>query len=234
MTVKAWLEGHQFDLEALANLLPTGDIRVVKEQERYYLTSSQLDSPPPEKTLYELAPDLLTRVNGLGRVNDPGFRPVALTMTFQEGEHKHHVLVAGTIEVRSNISVAAVVTATDGTPPPQAPPAGPQHVEVAGIDADVAQALTIMGQPEPLGWVALYKVYEIIRASSQLRNALLAAGLTDRDLRTFTHTANHPDASGLDGRHARSAQEPPTDPMPLERARELVSRLVRAWIELLA
>jgi len=35
MTVKAWLEGHQFDLEDLVQLLPSGDVRVVREDDAY-------------------------------------------------------------------------------------------------------------------------------------------------------------------------------------------------------
>jgi hypothetical protein len=31
MTMKAWLVGHEFDLEDLTDLLPAGDARVVKE-----------------------------------------------------------------------------------------------------------------------------------------------------------------------------------------------------------
>jgi hypothetical protein len=35
VAVKAWLEGHEFDLEDLATLLPTGDTRVIKEGDGY-------------------------------------------------------------------------------------------------------------------------------------------------------------------------------------------------------
>jgi len=37
VTVKAQLVGHPFDLEALAAMLPSGDTRVLKENDDYYL-----------------------------------------------------------------------------------------------------------------------------------------------------------------------------------------------------
>ena len=45
MTVKVWLEGHQFDLEALAELLTTGDIRVETDGDGgFYLTADEIDN----------------------------------------------------------------------------------------------------------------------------------------------------------------------------------------------
>ena len=43
MTVRTWLKGNDFDLQDLATLLPCGDTRVVKEGERYYLASTEID-----------------------------------------------------------------------------------------------------------------------------------------------------------------------------------------------
>jgi hypothetical protein len=230
VTVKAWLEGHQFDLEDLVDLLPAGELRVVKEGDRYYLTALEIDNPPTEKQFCEVAPDTLARVNGLGRAHNPSFRPVQLTGTYQEGDHRHHVVTAGTIEVRAKVYAAAVVTSPHDKPTP--PPVGPRHAAVK--DANVSEALAIMGQPSILSWVELYKIYEIVRASGALHTAAQAAGLTPIELKLFTHTANHPEASGDDGRHARSQQRPPKNPMSIEQARDLVSRLVRTWLDCLA
>ena len=139
---------------------------------------------------------------------------------------------AETIEVRAKAYAATVVTSSDGKLTPQPPPLGPRHAAVQ--DANVAEALAILGKPTPLGWVELYKVYEIVRASGVLHTAADAAGLKPSDVKLFTHTANHPEASGDEGRHARTQQQPPKNPMPIEQARDLVSRLVRAWLDSLA
>jgi hypothetical protein len=88
-----------------------------------------------------------------------------------------------------------------------------------------------MGQPEPLKWVELYRVMEIVEHSGQLPAALDAASVSRRQLARFSRTACHPDAAGPDARHARSKHEPPNPPMSISEARQLISDLVRGWLE---
>jgi hypothetical protein len=73
--VKAWLAGHEFDLDDLVDLLPSGDTRVVKDSEGYYLTSKEIDSRPDGVPFYEVAPRVLQRVNGLARAKNPSTDP---------------------------------------------------------------------------------------------------------------------------------------------------------------
>ena len=42
MTMKAWLEGDQLDLQDLVDLLPSGDVRVVREGEAYHLSAPEI------------------------------------------------------------------------------------------------------------------------------------------------------------------------------------------------
>jgi hypothetical protein len=58
-TKKVWLEGHPFDLQALAELLPSGDTRVVREDDQFYLTSSDIENPPNGVKPYAVAIALL-------------------------------------------------------------------------------------------------------------------------------------------------------------------------------
>lgn len=62
MSVKAWLEGHQFDLDDLVALLSTGDTRVVKDGDAYYLLSAEIDSRPAGVPFYEVAPRFFGRL----------------------------------------------------------------------------------------------------------------------------------------------------------------------------
>jgi len=67
VSVKAWLEGHEYDLQDLAVLLPTGETRVVKDGGGYYLTSTEIDDRAAGAQSYEVAPQMLERVNGIAR-----------------------------------------------------------------------------------------------------------------------------------------------------------------------
>jgi hypothetical protein len=102
----------------------------------------------------------------------------------------------------------------------------------ASIDADVAEGLAIVGQPTSPTWVELYKVYEIIEHTVRLMAAMAAAGVSVNQVSLFARTACHPDAAGPDARHGRSRQDPPKNPMPIHRAREIIGSLVRAWMDL--
>jgi hypothetical protein len=97
--------------------------------------------------------------------------------------------------------------------------AGPDDLALAASSANVAEVLEIMGQPGPPHFQQLYKVYEIIEHAGDLRAAAQSAGVPQSELSLFTRTANHQAASGTESRHARSNQQPPTDPMPIGRAR---------------
>jgi hypothetical protein len=120
----------------------------------------------------------------------------------------------------------------NGQPADSAPAPGPGYAATASSDADVAEALAIMGQPEPPNWVELYKVYEIIEHTGLLKAAMGAAGVSVNQMSLFTRTACHPVAGGPDARHGRSRQDPPMHPMPIGKARDLIGSIVRSWVDL--
>jgi hypothetical protein len=146
VTMKARLDGHEFDLRNLADWLPSGNIRVAKDDVGYYLSAAVIDNPPEGKTFYEAAQDLLPIVNGIGSLKSAKFRPVKLDGRYQDGEKRHTVVGVGTIEVRSRVHAVGIVTGPDGKVKPQPPPPG---IAYAGLTArpEVAEALTILATP---------------------------------------------------------------------------------------
>jgi hypothetical protein len=230
--VKAWLDGDDIDLEALADLLPAGDIRVGRDGDGFYLTAVEIDNRPAGVPFYEAAPAVLQRVNGLGRVMNTSYRPVQLSGQYQEGDRRHLVVHAPCAEARAEAMPPAILI--DGQPVASPPSPGPEYAATASGDTDVAETLAIFGQPTPPNWVELYKVYEIIEHTGLLKAATIAAGISENQFRLFTRTACHPDAAGPDARHGRSRQDPPKNPMPIAEARSLISALVRAWMDVRA
>ncbi|WP_198432415.1 hypothetical protein, partial [Rhodococcus opacus] len=156
MTVKAWLTGHQFDLQDLANLLPVGDTRVVPEGDGYYLTSTVIDNSEGAKRFTEVAPEVLRYANGVGRVHDPGFRSVTLSGHYDDDVTGQHLVVAEgeTLRIRDDAIATAVVTGPDGVErdePVQLPPSpGPAYASLARDEPTVAKVLAYMGQLDPL------------------------------------------------------------------------------------
>ncbi|NUV64874.1 hypothetical protein [Streptomyces sp. CAI-85] len=238
MTVKAKLEGHPFDLDALMELFRDGDPKVSKEKDGYYLSSAELEGLMGDGgRLIEVANRLLQRVTGVARILDSSFRPVSLPGTFVEDDgagngRRHHIVQAETVEARFNAkAVAVVMDGQSSVPRPAPPPEGPGFLRLAMSHTDVAEALTILGQfSVSLSWVDLYKLYEIVRDSVGSEQALKAKKwVPDAELSAFKASANRPDVSGSAARHARMGGGPPKLTMTLAAGEDFIRRLVAAW-----
>jgi hypothetical protein len=79
VTRKAWIETDQFDLEAIAAHLQSGDITVVREGDGYYLTSPEIDAAAEDAQANEIVAKIISRINALGRIHDANFREVKLS-----------------------------------------------------------------------------------------------------------------------------------------------------------
>lgn len=224
--MKAWLTGDAPDLQDLADLLPSGDVRVVRVGDKFCLEAAELDCLPSVVHVDEVAQRLLIRINGLARTRLPNFRPVGLTGHYGDEGSVHVVARMAPMNIRLHMRTVLSTTA------PQPPRAGPVHIALASRNADVAEALEIMGGPEPPNFAELYKVYEIIEATGTMKAAMSASGVSKASCSLFTRTANHQAASGKASRHARAAQEPPGNPMTIEEARAMIGRLLTAWMDL--
>ncbi len=148
MPWKAWLEGHEFDLETLRELFRAGDLLVAQDRsDGYYLESSALQDSNGQLD-HSAAEPLVKRINGVARAADQGFRPVNLRGRYTAPDGTMSVVVlAETAEGRSKFGAAAVVV-SGGVPVPEPPPKGPRYVKLAEQDADVADVLRVLGQPE--------------------------------------------------------------------------------------
>ncbi|MFC4504085.1 MULTISPECIES: hypothetical protein [Streptomyces] len=234
MAVKARIEGHVFDLDTLCELFSVGDPQISKESDGYYLASDDLDGLLDESgRLIEISSLLLRRVVGVARALDGSFRPVTLTGQFTDDNGKHHHVVAlATAEVRLKaFAVGVVTTADQSTPQPPPPPQGPPYMKLIKAKTDVAEVLDILGKPTiSMTWVDLYKVYEIVRHDVGNDKALKTkAWVPESDISAFTGSANRPDVSGSEARHARVAGASPKRTMTLAEGEAFVRKLVVAW-----
>lgn len=82
------------------------------------------------------------------------------------------------------------------------------------------------------GWVGLYRVLEAIAGDVNGWSNLEKRGWAHpRDIRNFKHTAGSPHAVGELARHGKEVGEPPTNPMTIDDAVELVRTVAMAWLE---
>jgi len=177
---------------------------------------------------------VLARLNGLGRVRDSRFRPVALSGFYSDDKRTMVFPPPAVLEIRESLaireSVVVELVGPDGRPKMAPPPPWGERFALAASNSDVAEVLETMGGTEPLDWVALYKVHEIIRDTIKPQKIPTLGWATADDDSAFTASANLPSVSGEQARHARK-DGTPRHTMTLDQARVFISDLVTAWLD---
>lgn len=248
MTVRAELEGHPNDLEALARQYPSGDPRVVAQDGVTYLETTELDRHfgGAAGVMVEAASKALARLNGFLKIADPHYSLARLRNRFERaGNSESFQAIGDDAHARDRITVVqprsvdsrgrvGTPTISAGGAPPATPPApeGLRHVAKASVDRNVADLLELIGSEDQLDWYGMWKASEIVRYAVGGKPKLLATGWTSEDeYDSFAYPANNEAASGPGARHAR---RPPSTPpawiMTEAEGREYVRRLAGRWL----
>ncbi|OBF98897.1 hypothetical protein [Mycolicibacter sinensis] len=231
MSLNAWLDGEQPDFERLAVLFADGDVRIVRDDERdaYYLTAAELDSADDEDVYFTIEA-LLKRINGSARTLTPDFQPVRYARKYTT--NGGIVIQPATVQlkIRVSLTVSAVVRGPDGEPQPTSPPPGATHLALAASDGTVDEVLARMAGD--LDWFNLFKVYELVRDDSTKPSSIAGMGwATENEQSAFRASANRPDISGEDARHAVSPNtKRPKRTMNLAEGQAWVCNLVSNWL----
>jgi hypothetical protein len=233
VTWRGRLDGEPMDLITLAETFPDGDPEVLELDGAHWLSSNAFVGvgDDADRIDFEKAKALLQRMNGVTRVIDGSYNPVSLTGIFEDTQGG--VLIApvqafGTLTIfgRSRLIMGCPVR-------------GDRFLAQGEHDADLDDAFRILGRPlRLLTWGDLYKVYEIVTDALGGKRAgekrIVDAGwATMTQLGSFGLSANHPDISGDDARHARMPGAPPTSKaMSSDDAQRLVLHLTRMLAEM--
>jgi len=225
---RARLGGEDFDLEELPALFTSGELRVLKEEESYYLASSEFETLGSAREVRAIALRLLERINGATRLVFPDFRAATLGQVEEVGEGgSRTVHIEGESQGSSRAKASFTLLSESGV---RIDPPSPVQswLDLAKSDKDVADAIRLAPSRES-SWVELYRLYEVIERANGIP-LLLDLGFSKGEFKRFKHTANSPAAIGDDARHAKEHTDPPPIPMPIEDARELLRRATREWL----
>jgi hypothetical protein len=235
MTRKAWITSDPFDLEAVARRLQAGDVTVAREGDEYYLTSPDIDAAADDQEANDIGAKIIGRINALGSMGDPNFRLVKLSRYTNEAGQNVVVGRMGPTLATVRTHATATVTQPDGTAADSPPSPWPTYLDLANTNEHVARVQEIIGREEPLGWVELYKVHEIIRRDIEPKKLHETDWTTKERDRAFTASADRYDVSGDDARHAVDKHaEPPKSTIPINEGRSYISDLVKQWLDWLA
>jgi hypothetical protein len=236
MPLKVWLAGEQLDLQRLAALFSDGDVRVVPDNDedgRYYLTAVGLDQAHEENRVYPTVQLLLGWINGAAKVETPDFDDVTYAGRYTTANGDQVIQpTAAVLRLRVGMTATAVVRGPDGEVKPSPQPPAVTRVALAASNDQVAKVLTLMAGDR--NWDDLWKVYETIRKAVGGTNALVnqLQWITEGDKEAFRESANNPDVSGDDARHAiPTSPTPPTRTMTIDEGRAFINDLIAKWTD---
>jgi len=229
------LEGDQSNLRELAMHFTGPELEVAEGASDFYLTSTGFASATTEQEIQQRGRDLLAVAAGALHVEFGSFRVPRVAAAVQVDEHgakRHFVLVVNAIRLHGEINARVQRARPDGSveivdlvaPPPQTS----EWAQLAGTDSDVGDVLSILGR-EDVRWHDLYHVFEIIEADVG-KQMFTDKWATKAAVERFTQTANSRHAIGRDARHGHKRHPPPTKPLTLGEAHDLVLVLARRWL----
>ncbi len=217
------LTGVHIDLQALAELFRTGDPKVTKEEESYYLRWSPFDNLSSPDQVRACAADLLWRVSALERVRCGDSFPVAADEVFLEeadGSRRDflHNGLTVTFDVRQQHLPISVSDAEMFS----------RWLTVSTEDTKVEKALRIfLGRAGD--WRDLTNILEVVL--SDVGGRIWTDGWVSKaEVNRLTQTANSATALGDDARHGDDRVPPPASAMTHQEAHELIRSILQCWL----
>ena len=203
------------------------------EADKFVLRSTVFDVLDESPTVAEKAKAILAELSGTTRLILGGHTSMSVGGIYRARDDggRDYVLNAepGTYRIRG-FAPTIIMKRSNGTEEIRRPADGiPSLLALATTDNAIAKALRLRNV-DSLGWVDLYRIFEVIE-SDMGRSAILANGwVTDADIKLFKHTANSVAAAGDQARHGKETTAPPAKPLALSEAGTLVDTLMRAWL----
>lgn len=225
------LKGEEFDLEILLPLLHSTKLSIIKENNSYYLKSSDFGSLKLADEVRESAIAIIKRLNGATMLFNHNFHSISedgVLLVEKNGKRCFHLYLEGSIKIRSRVSANLKATTSNGIQQ-----IDPQYstveswINLAKNDKTVADALHFFKKGT---WISLYKVYEIIKDDIGSHQAIIKSGFAKKQkLKQFTQIAQSRAALGDDARHASNKYIAPVQPMSIDDAKSFIREILINW-----
>lgn len=227
------ITGDDSDLRLLSNALAGGEVEIAESPSGYVLRANEFESLDSADSVRERAVEIAASLSGSIRLLAGGHRSITVGAVHRvrpDGKRDITLVVEPVVARARVMPVGIKVTRRDGTVEVHQPAEQVSRwLPLAKTSPAVARALRLRGAGD-LSWVDLYRLFEVMEGD--LGPGIYQIGsVTKNEVELFTRTANSLAAAGDQARHGKERTVPPAKPMPLSRARELVDRLLRSWLD---
>lgn len=227
------LGGERFDLQELLRIKSLPDTEVREEDGRFYLTGSVFNSFIEARDVLNHARNALRIINGIAQLEIQNWENVEVIGVARNEDNgtRTQFIFPDPIRGRSRVSGNLTVIGADGVPKSTTQKdALESFLEIARKDSGVEKALRIYGSREH-SWSNLYIIYEIIEADIGGKTQIINRGwATSKRIELFKRTANSLTAAGDDARHGKENKQPPSSPMQLSQANEMIEHMLKEWL----
>jgi hypothetical protein len=225
------LLGDSGDLEELAKVCTSDDLRIEQREQGFILKTTEFDSLTESEEVLSRSKDLLTSINGGARIllGSRELIRVGSIHRINEKGGTDTYIHPDPIELKLRVMAVTTIVHSNGTREIHYP-AGPipRWASLAKKDVNVARVLRLHGTSTD--WTDLYRIYEIIQNDLGGEKELLAKDwVTRKAVVKFRHTANSPSASGDKSRHG-VGESGPADPMTLSEANSIIEGIIYNWL----
>lgn len=221
MRVKYWvrLKGKTSDLLKLATNLKNVGYLVIKEDNVFYLTSSEFDSKNEVDEVYDLSCQILKEANSVSNVVygiNPEIIPEFVYQIQEDGTRVGFVYLSGAIETGQ---CDVYITQIKGGQVRNSDAESFEQWFNMRNDKNVKKILELFNNKT---WVNLYIIYDIIK--SEVGKINEKGWATKGDIDDFTKNAQF-------FRHGAVQSQKPCEPMSLQKAQSLLLHIIQQWLD---
>ena len=228
------LAGHKFDLQELSNLNLEPTISITEEANRFYLRADEFNVCTEARDVLNRGTEILKVINGIGQLEIQNWQTINVCGVARDESNgtRSQFLFAEPAIVRAKVSANLTVNKVDGTVITSRPRSSIEpFLRIAKKESNVNKALRIYGTREH-NWVNLYIIYEIIESDVGGKSVIINNGWGSQPkIEKFKHTANSVGAVGDDARHGKENTHPPTSPMSLSDAKDMIRGMLKQCVQ---
>ena len=215
MTTDIWiveLVGHRDDLNCFQRWYSEGTVRVIKENDKYFLTGTYLLGCKTADEVIRRAETRLELMTAAARLEAASeavnVKINSAVYVDSAGLYHYHLFLESV--TRSVVSVRCFDSSSPSLPQ--------RAVAIADCDAHLGMALKLWGEA-PRSWPRLFLIVEYITYSFEpdpkkyMSEVLFSEKLIEskEDILRFRYSACHPDVAGRESRHANGNYKMPQE-----------------------
>ena len=227
--------GDENVLKALSHSLREKEHVIQEKDEHFVLCGSVFSKFQDAAEVRECGKKIIKSLSGLARVLLGSEKEIKTGTVFEITENgRKNIFYTPdpvTLKIKASLAVWAIVISKDGKIIEECRPADPVPTFLKkALEHDVVERALRLRDEENLGWVELYRVFEVIDSDIPIKE-MTANGWTSKNrIELFKRTACSVEAIGDQARHGKSVGDPPSKPMKLSEARSLVDDLLKNWL----